>query len=182
MVSTFRYGYSGRVVDCAGAAAERAVIGTTKEKVQLIKDTVCAQQHLSCQQQEQLRNVLIRHHEAMSLGKSDMGRSSAVPHILRPKTDEPAYMKQFPIPAVHLHFINEQIDKLLALWVIKEDWVSPHNSTIFAVKKPHSEELRFVIDMRKVNEIFWDDFHLFMYVMSPVVSNVSGGGGGGGGI
>ncbi len=65
------------------------------------------QQHLSRQQQENLREVLLRHHEAVSLGKSDMGRSTSVPHILRPKTGEEAYVKQFPIPAAHLHFINE---------------------------------------------------------------------------
>ncbi len=44
--------------------------------------------------------------------------------------------------------------------------MSPHNSPVFAVKKPHSEELRFVIDMRKVNEILWDDFHSFMDITS----------------
>ncbi len=95
-----------------------------------------------------------------------MGRSNAVPHVLRPKSEKPAYVKQFPIPAPHLHFINEQIDNLLALGAIREDWASPHNSPVFAVKKPHSDELRFVIDMRKVNKIIWDDFHSFMDVTS----------------
>ncbi len=76
------------------------------------------------------------------------------------------YLKQFPIPAAHLHIINEQIDKPLSLEAIKEDWVSPHNSPVFAVKKPLSKELRFVIDMRKVNEIIRDDFHSFMDVTS----------------
>ena len=55
---------------------------------------------------------------------------------------------------------------MLALGAIREDWASPHNSPVFAVKKPHSDELRFVIDMREVNEIIWDDFHLFMDVTS----------------
>ncbi len=100
------------------------------------------------------------------LGKSDMERSNAVPHVLHPKSEKPAYVKQFPIPASHLHFINEQIDKLLALGAIREDWASPHNSPVFAVKKPHSDELRFVIDMSKVNEIIWYDFHSFMDVNS----------------
>ncbi len=95
-----------------------------------------------------------------------LGRSIFIPHILRPKTEEPAYVKQFPIPVTHLHFINEQINKLFLLGAIKEDWIGPHNSPVFAVKKPHSEELRFVIDMRKVNEIIWVDFHSFMYVTS----------------
>ncbi len=100
----------------------------------------------------------------MFLGKSDS--SDAVPHLLRPKSEEPAYIKQFPIPAAHLHFINEQINKLLVLGAIREDWASPHNSPVFAVKKPNSDELRFVIDMRKVKEIIWDDFQSFMDVTS----------------
>ncbi len=95
-----------------------------------------------------------------------MGRPSSVPHVLRLKTGEPAYVKQFAIPAAHLHFINEQIEKLLARGAIKEDWVSPHNSPVFAVKKPHSDELWFVIDMRKVNSILQDDFHSFLDVSS----------------
>ncbi len=92
--------------------------------------------------------------------------AAAVPHILCPKSEEPAYVKQFPILAAHLHFINEQIDKLLLLGAIKEDWVSPQNPPIFAVKKQHDDELQFVIDMRKVNDIIWDDFHSFMDITS----------------
>ncbi len=95
-----------------------------------------------------------------------MGRSTGVPHVLRLKKGEPAYVKQFPIPAAHLYFINEQIDKLHALGAIREDWVRPHNWPVFAVKKPHSDELRFVIDMWKVNEILWEDFHSFLDVSS----------------
>ncbi len=136
------------------------------QKLKVIDDTIKGQTHLTGEQKEQLWQVLVCQHEAVSLGKSDMGRSSAVPHLLRPKSEEPVYVKQFPIPAAHLHFINEQIDKLLALGAIGEDWVSPHNSPVFAVKKPHSDMLRFVIDTRKVNKIFWDDFHLFMDVTS----------------
>ncbi len=134
--------------------------------MKVIDSAVEGQVHLSGEQKEQLRQVLVRQHEAVSLGKSDMGRSAAVPHALRPKSEEPAYVKQFPIPAAHLHFINEQIDKLLALGAIKEDWDSPHNLPVFAVKKPHSNKLLFVIDMHKGNEIIWDDFHSFMDVNS----------------
>ena len=80
------------------------------------------------------------------------------------RREEPSYHKQLPIPAVHLHFINEQINKLLSLGAIREDLVSPHNLPVFAVKRPHSNELRFVIDMKKVNKIKCDDFHNFMDV------------------
>ncbi len=138
----------------------------SEEKLKVIDVAIEGQTHLTGEQKEQLWQVLVRQHEAVSLGKSDMGCSAAVPHLLRPKSEEPAYVKQFPILAAHLHFINEEIDKLFALGAIREDWASLHNSPVFAVKKPHSDELRFVIDMHKVNEKIWDDFHSFMDVTS----------------
>ncbi len=97
-------------------------VGPSEKKLKVIDDTIGNQRHLTGDQREQLRQVLIRQHEAVSLGKSDMGRSAAVPPLLHPKSEEPAYVKQFPIniPAAHLHFINEQINKLLALGAIRE--------------------------------------------------------------
>ncbi len=83
--------------------------------MKVIDDAIEGQVYLTGEQKEQLRQVLVRQHKAVSLGKSDMGRSAAVPHVLRPKSEEPAYVKQFPILVAHLHFINKQIDKLLAL-------------------------------------------------------------------
>ena len=59
--------------------------GPTAEKTKLVKEAVSAQCHLSSQQQTQLWEELIRHHEAVSLCKSNMGRSDAVPHFLRLK-------------------------------------------------------------------------------------------------
>ncbi len=66
--------------------------------------------------------------------------------------------------AAHLTFIHQQVDELLCLGAIREDYSSPHNSPVFAVKNPHSNELCFVIDLRKVNECMFDDFHSFMDV------------------
>ncbi len=44
---------------------------------------------------------------------STWNRTAAVPCVLRPKTEEPAfYVKQFPIPAAHLTFIYQQVDEL----------------------------------------------------------------------
>ncbi len=50
------------------------------EKLKVI-DATEGQTHLTGEQKEQLRQVLVRQHKAVSLGKSDMGRSSAVPHL-----------------------------------------------------------------------------------------------------
>ncbi len=44
-----------------------------------------------------------------------MGRTNIVPHVLRPKTEEPTYVKQFPIPAAHFTFIYLQVEELPCL-------------------------------------------------------------------
>ncbi len=147
-------------------AAKTAVKGEpTPEKLQLIVETIQGQGVFVHTAEETIAGgSRSSSPDSLSRRKSNMGHWDAVPHKLRTKSDEPAYVKQFPIPAAHLIF--EQIDKLLALGVIREDWASPHNSPVFAVKKPHSEELQFVIDMRKVNEIIWEDFHSFLDISS----------------
>ncbi len=54
-----------------------------------------------------------------------MGKTDAVPHVLCPKTEGPAYVKQFPIPTAHLTFIYQQVNELLRLGAIREDYSSP---------------------------------------------------------
>ena len=54
--------------------------------MKLMDDGIEAQKHLKGEQREQLRQVRVRQHEAVSLGKSDRGRSAAVPHLLHPKS------------------------------------------------------------------------------------------------
>ena len=67
----------------------------SEEKMKVIDSAIEGQVHLSGEQREQLRQVLVCQHEAVSLSKSDMGRSAAVPHVLRPKSEEPAYVNSF---------------------------------------------------------------------------------------
>ncbi len=148
----------------AGCLPPRQNSQPSEEKRRVIDEAIAKQTHLTIEQRKQLRAALYRQHEAVAESKFDMGRTDAVPHILRPKSEEPAYVKQFPIPAAHLTFIYQQVDELLRLGAIREDYSSPHNSPVFAVKKPHSNELRFVIDLRKVNEGMYDDYHSFMDV------------------
>ncbi len=58
-----------------------------------------------------------------------MGKTAAVPHFLRPKIKEPAYVKQFPIPAAHLAFIHQEVNELLRLGAIQEDYFSIARTT-----------------------------------------------------
>ncbi len=71
----------------------------SEEKRKVIDEAVAKQTNLSAVQRSQLRTALYQQHEAVAESKFDVGKTAAVPHVLRPKTEEPAYVKQFPIPA-----------------------------------------------------------------------------------
>ncbi len=148
----------------AGCLPPRNKSHPSGEKRKVIDKTIAKQTHLTTEQRNQLRAALYQQHEAVAESKFDMGRTNAVPHVLRSKKEDPMYVKQFPIPAAHLTFIYQQGDKLLRLGAIREDYSTPHNSPVFAMIKPHSNELRFVLDLRKVNECMYDDNHSFMDV------------------
>ena len=143
--------------------AERHFSPGKKRKV--IDEAIAKQTHVTVEQRNQLRAALYRQHQAVAESKCDMGKMDTVPHVLRPKTEEHAYVKQFPIPAAHLTFIYQQVDKLLRLGAIQEEYSSLHNSPVLAVKKPHLNELRFAIDLRKVNECMYNNYHSFMDIL-----------------
>ncbi len=115
-------------------------------------------------QKELLLQLLLNNHEAFADDEHDIGYTTAVPHKVVPKEYAPVYRKQFPIPAAHKEFIDKTINHLLRLRCIRRDFSSPHNSPIFAVKKPHSNELRLVQDLRQINDNLHSDFHSFMSV------------------
>ncbi len=125
---------------------------------------VVSKANLSANQKTSLFNLLLAQHEAFADHDTDIGRTDAVPHRVVQKDNAHIYRKQFPIPAAHADFINKTITHLLRLRCIRADYSSPHNSPIFAVKKPHSNELRLVQDLRNINDHLHSDFHSFMSV------------------
>ncbi len=119
----------------AGCLPPRDNSYPSKEKRKVIDEAIAMQTHLTADKRNQLRAALYQQHEAVAESKFDMGRTDAIPHIIRPKSEEPAYVKQFPKPAAHLTFIYQQVDKLLRLGAIRENYSSLHNSPVFALKK-----------------------------------------------
>ena len=148
----------------AGCLPPRDNSYPSNERRKVIDEAMAKQTHLTADQRNQLRSALYRQHKTVAESKFDMGRTDTVPYFLRPKTEEPTYVKQFPIPAAHLTFNYQQVDELLRLGAIQEYYYSRHNSPVFAVIKPHLNDLRFVIDLRKVNESMYDYYHSFMDV------------------
>ena len=72
-------------------------------------------------------------------------------------------LKQYPLRQEAQKGIQLILEKFLKTGLIKP-FKSPHNTTIFLVKRPNSAEYRFVQDLRAINEVVQDLQH-------PVVSN-----------
>ncbi len=86
------------------------------EEKRIVKEKAIEKQtHLAAEQKHQLHAAFSRQHEAVAESKFDQGRTITVPNVPSPKTEELAYVKQFPIPAAHLAFIYQQVDELLRL-------------------------------------------------------------------
>jgi hypothetical protein len=90
--------------------------------------------HVPEQFQQKYLNLLLKHHEAISQDKFDLGRTDTLIHEIALKTTEPIYIKQFEIPDAHRQEVKKHVLKWLKLGVIQPAR-SRYNSQIFAVMK-----------------------------------------------
>ena len=99
-------------------------------------------------------SLMLEFHDIFAENKDDIGHTDLVTHRIHLKNPNqpPIYKKQFPVPWAHQEFIQKKVDDMLRQGIIEESY-SPFNSPIFAVKKPHSDDLRLVVDMREINNI-----------------------------
>ena len=147
--------------------AARAKEALSEEKARLIREeTQCSIQDRKFR--TQLQEILVRNHEAISANRGDLGRTNAVPHRLITRGERQIYRKQFPIPEAHVPFVNRTIDELLRIGAVEPDLSSHHNTPIFCVKKPHSDDLRLVQDLRMVNDSVEDFFHPILDVQACI--------------
>lgn len=100
------------------------------------------------------RALALEFHDVFASSKDDIGHTNLVTHKLHLKDPNqvPVFKKQFPIPWAHQEFISQKVDDMLRQGIIEESF-SPYNSPVFAVKKPHCDDLRMVVDLRHINEI-----------------------------
>ena len=97
-----------------------------------------------------LHNILVRHSQALSSNKYDIGTCGILKHTIRLADEMPVYNKQFPVPLAHLGSIREQVGQWLRLCIV-EPAKSPYNSPIFCVKKKGDGGMRLCLDYRAVN-------------------------------
>jgi hypothetical protein len=111
--------------------------------------------------------LLLRHHKAFSLDKSDLGYCDLIEHKLVMKTPEPVFVKQFKIPEAHQHYLHEQVQEWLKLGIIQPS-TSRYNSPLFLVEKKDGT-YRVVQDFRALNQHTYVD----KYCMKDVSECIS---------
>ena len=111
-------------------------------------------------------NLLEEFHDVVSSSPTDLGGTDLISHKVHLKTDVPVHTKQFPIPLANEEFILQYVKDLLDKDVI-EPSLSPYNSPIFVVPKPHGGR-RIVLDFRNINKITFQDKYIVRTVQSCI--------------
>ena len=121
----------------------------SKEKVDLINKA--AQEFGFRKYSPEFRNLLLRYAHVISENKYDIGFTDSVTHKIILTNPDPAYRKQFPLPAEHMKIIENDVKMWLKLGII-EPANSRYNSPIFCVVKKDGQGLRAVLDYRGLND------------------------------
>jgi hypothetical protein len=133
----------------------------TAKKKQFIETNI--KLHVPEQFQHKYLNLLLKHHEAISQDKFDLGRTDTLMHEIALKTSEPIYVKQFKIPDAHRQEVEKHVLEWLKLGIIQPAR-SRYNSPIFAVIKKDGN-VRRVQDFRALNNQSFTD----KYSMKDVI-------------
>jgi hypothetical protein len=104
----------------------------TAKKRQFIESNI--KLHVHEQFQQKYLNLVLKHHEAISQDKFDIGRTDTLMHEIALKTTEQIYVKQFKIPDAHCQEVKKHVLEWLKLGIIQPAR-SRYNSPIFAVMK-----------------------------------------------
>ena len=95
-------------------------------------------------------DLLLKHHTVVSNNKYDLGKCTTSMMDIELKSQEPIYIKQFRIPEAQRQSVQDYVEELLKLGVVRPS-KSKFNSPIFVVKKKDGG-LRIVQDFRAINQ------------------------------
>jgi hypothetical protein len=94
-------------------------------------------------------------------------------HHLRLNSTTPVFKKQFPIKKEHEPLLAKNIMKLYKAGVIEKCNNSSYNSPVFMVEKKNTKDLRFILDLRAVNELVIPNQFQFL-PPSQILDNLQG--------
>jgi len=105
------------------------------------------------------REVILKHHQAISQHQLDLGQTDTLLHDIELKSAEPVYVKQFKIPEAHQAEVEKHVAEWLRLGVVQPAR-SKFNSPLFAVAKKNGG-IRLVQDFRALNaQTFVDKYSM----------------------
>ena len=101
--------------------------------------------------QQSLANKMIESFEKISTDVRGLGRTSLISQVIDTGDHPPVKQRYYPLSPARLALLNEEVDRMLELGVIKPSKGGWNNPTIFVPKSDGT--LRFCLDSRKLNSI-----------------------------
>lgn len=131
----------------------RLLLGGKRDLIELGTIKYCCK--LSKKQLGQLQELILAYWKAFQLYPDDVGRTHLIEHGIDTGTHRPVKQKQFRLPQALRGEVTKQINEMLKNNLI-EPSCSPWCSPMMIIKQKTRDgviKYRFVIDMRKLNEI-----------------------------
>ena len=128
-----------------------------KTNNQFLSNFDCKDSMLNAQEIETLENLLVEFHDIFARQRFDIGMNETFTVKLTPKDDSPAYSQSLPAPVNLKDDILVELALLHKYGMINTLPFSKFASPIFAQKKPNGK-LRLLVDLRKINNLFSDDY------------------------
>lgn len=99
----------------------------------------------------QLKSLLVEYRDIFSLNRFDIGRTDIINHEINTGSQQPIYVPQYRRSRVENALIENHVTDMLNHDIIEKS-CSAWSSPIFLVSKKDTDEKRFVVDFRKLND------------------------------
>ena len=105
----------------------------------------------------QLLQILYKFQHVFSRDDTDIGRTNIIKHKIIPKSDKIVYRRQYRHSEEQHKQIDEEVEKLLKMGVVRES-MSPFNNPVLMVPKKEKGKWRFCLDCRYINDLTEDQY------------------------
>jgi transposase InsO family protein len=130
----------------AAPTADKQQLPSTREIIDKID-----LKHLTVEQQQRLKALLLQYDNVLSRGKSDLGKTGLTEVKIDTGDNQPVRSRPYRQPEALKHIVDKEIDEMLDNGIIQPS-ISPWCSPIVLVKKSDGS-IRFCVDFRKVNAL-----------------------------